>query len=752
LSCAGADGGGSEDKAQRSAQRTLPRVAPGITQRLTAIDQRDVERVTERDDVLTLEPIKTVIRNDGAEAVDWEVSVDQPWLVVPANWRGAIGSGSLACIEVAFDRDQIRGLTCGAHMAQLTLQAVAPGSDVQLDEPVTRAVVVTVLPSASDKDPVATRQEMGAIALYDFEVPGERVNDVSLTEPLLPLRIEDAEAVTWLQGRLRIDRPTRLVSMESAAKIARECEASNALTVEAWITPSAAFQVGPARIVTISKGNHQRSVTLGQGLSGDLADEVYNTRLRTTTTDANGMPHLATKSGSALARTQHVVFTRARDGVACMYVDGLLSSSATIGGALEGWDPSFRLALGNELGESRSWLGALHLVAMYPRALSASEVERLASLGPGDRQTGMLAVSPGAETSAQALRTESPIPTQFEYALRNVGTEAIEWRVTSSQDWATVAPDSGSLAPEQVATCLVQWNEETGKLGVGSHTTRLTFENLTNRLGDTTATVRLSITDPAALPPHDDQRPGAHNTGPSHPDLLQPSGSITVTEDGAIIENVIVRGMIDVLADNVTIRNFIIAGAGTTTYGIRAMAGKTGIVIEDGEVRRCKSAGLFGRGFTARRLNIHEMLRDGMKLEGDNLIEACWIHHLGTAEEAHADGNQTTTGHNIVLRGNYFEMPTGVAGYKTNATAFQRTDMGPISNFIIDSNWLDGGNYTVYFRGDAGGHSVTDCQLINNRFGRNYRYGVLSIVGSVHNLTITGNVWDDTGELMSINR
>jgi hypothetical protein len=42
----------------------------------------------------------------------------------------------------------------------------------------------------------------------------------------------------------------------------------------------------------------------------------------------------------------------------------------------------------------------------------------------------------------------------------------------------------------------------------------------------------------------------------------------------------------------------------------------------------------------------------------------------------------------------------------------------------------------------------TNARLINNRFGRNCRYGVLSTTGYVY---ISGNRWDDTDELMDIN-
>jgi len=182
-------------------------------------------------------------------------------------------------------------------------------------------------------------------------------------------------------------------------------------------------------------------------------------------------------------------------------------------------------------------------------------------------------------------------------------------------------------------------------------------------------------------------------------------------------------------------------------------SGNSGIVIEDGEIRRCVSCGLFGRGFTARRLNIWEMQRDGMKLEGNNLIEGCWIHQLGLAAGAHADGNQTRVGSNITMRGNNFDMPVNIpGGYRSNAASINQAELGNIENLHMDGNWLNGGNFTVYFLANASyGHALRNCSLTNNRFGREYRYGVLNRGGNIQNLQISGNVWDDSGDLMSIN-
>jgi hypothetical protein len=105
-------------------------------------------------------------------------------------------------------------------------------------------------------------------------------------------------------------------------------------------------------------------------------------------------------------------------------------------------------------------------------------------------------------------------------------------------------------------------------------------------------------------------KPGPHNTGPTAPDLPVPSGSISVREDGAVIENIFVSGTINVEAADVTIRNFKIDGGG-----------------------------------------------DAIKTTGNNLVESSWVHHLGMKPGSHADGNQTRSGDDIVFRRNFMDMP-----------------------------------------------------------------------------------------------
>ena len=102
----------------------------------------------------------------------------------------------------------------------------------------------------------------------------------------------------------------------------------------------------------------------------------FDVRLRTTSTDNNGQPSTAAADFFVTTKLTHVVFTRAQDGMAKIFVDGRPVVSATVAGAFNNWSDDFRLCIANELTGDRPWLGDLHLVAIYSRALTSGDVEQ----------------------------------------------------------------------------------------------------------------------------------------------------------------------------------------------------------------------------------------------------------------------------------------------------------------------------------------------------------------------------------------
>jgi hypothetical protein len=222
--------------------------------------------------------------------------------------------------------------------------------------------------------------------------------------------------------------------------------------------------------------------------------------------------------------------------------------------------------------------------------------------------------------------------------------------------------------------------------------------------------------------------------GPSNPALLEPSGTIEVSTNGTVIENVDITGYIHIRdgASNVTVRNFKIT---TTTYwGVFIREGSsTNILIEDGEIDGLNEGGdaVSGSNYTARRLYIHNMGGDAFKAMGNCLIEGCYVTDLGQAPGAHGDGVQgpwdAGTYPEVRIMYNNFLLNSG------SLTACVFTGEY-ITNVPVEGNRLSGGSYTIYCHPN---HHV-----VNNIFGRDDAYGVRT--GTCG--TWEGNVWADTGE------
>lgn len=151
-----------------------------------------------------------------------------------------------------------------------------------------RALDATTL--STDYEDGAAGQHDGLQAHYRFDAgEGAVVSDRSGQEPALDLHIADPNAVVWSSEGLTVLKDVRIATEGPAERLSRAIRASNAVTMQAWITPAKAIQSGPARIVTMSQDTSNRNVTLGH------AQSAYSVRLRTTGTSGNGMPDLQTQ-------------------------------------------------------------------------------------------------------------------------------------------------------------------------------------------------------------------------------------------------------------------------------------------------------------------------------------------------------------------------------------------------------------------------------------------------------------------------
>jgi len=251
-----------------------------------------------------------------------------------------------------------------------------------------------------------TRVTLDQQVLYTFEEgSGNTVLDISGVGELLNLQIANGNRVQWQAGALEVTGNTLIATSGAATKVIDAVTQSNEITVEAWITPINTTQSGPARIVSLSQDPYNRNMTLGQD------NAAYDIRLRTTGTDNNGRPSL-NASGTIDTSLSHVVYTRNNNGVAKLYVNNTQVGNRTVSGTMSSWDGGYKLAIANELTGDRNWLGTFHLVAIYSRALSASEVNQ--NYQSGENGDVVSNQQPVSSFTANPVTGEVPLSVNFD--------------------------------------------------------------------------------------------------------------------------------------------------------------------------------------------------------------------------------------------------------------------------------------------------------------------------------------------------
>jgi hypothetical protein len=245
------------------------------------------------------------------------------------------------------------------------------------------------------------------------------------------------------------------------------------------------------------------------------------------------------------------------------------------------------------------------------------------------------------------------------------------------------------------------------------------------------------------------ERPGPGNTGPSDRAALVPMTAEQVEalmRPGAVIEHVaITGGNLDVMASDVTLRNFTLDARGAA-FGVRSCGPDadcgtpadqtTGLVLEDGEIYGMATTGFWGREAALRRLDVHDSGSTALRPLGDVTIEASWWHHVGL-DGGTANGVLfgEAGGRNVTIRGNHCDLPASVAAPYGSSSCVIAGTGSPDVTVTVEDNWLTGGNNTV----ECNGHP--SMSVVGNRFGRDLRYRPVSRCP-----TAADNVWDDTGE------
>jgi hypothetical protein len=243
--------------------------------------------------------------------------------------------------------------------------------------------------------------------------------------------------------------------------------------------------------------------------------------------------------------------------------------------------------------------------------------------------------------------------------------------------------------------------------------------------------------------------PDADTTGVPRGVALRRSGSLTVRKPSAVIDARLVKGGITIAANNVTVkRTRIRVPSGAEGVGVTIEQGVTGTLIQDTEIAGSESfQGIQGGGFVARRVNIHGF-EHGVEIRGRAKVLDSYIsltdfrYPDGTVPHFDAVCGWSVNG--VVVRHNTLTAPPD----QTAAVNFTN-DFGSINDVLIDNNYLSGGGYALYVRGDASsphspalGKPVKNIRVTNNQFGTS-QWGHASVVQA--EISASGNIEQATG-------
>lgn len=280
-------------------------------------------------------------------------------------------------------------------------------------------------------------RRQNAVVLYEFkEGSGTTINDTSTIGTPLNLQIGRTAGVVWNPtGGIEFAQ-NFISSTAPATKIYNACKASKEMSVEIWLENTATAELlsgqypadipQPLRILSYSSGLNKTNFALGQ-FYDDVAKNQYMMGVRTNNntdakafltnavkTDANELILPSNDQDPAAERMQKVFFTLSKGQIASLYLSdrngNMYLSKTTSNGFttqdstkyFDQWDANSHLVLGNEFlsnisqlnvnyeyrkcdrtliatepncaSPNRYWRGRVHLVAVYCKAFSKTEI------------------------------------------------------------------------------------------------------------------------------------------------------------------------------------------------------------------------------------------------------------------------------------------------------------------------------------------------------------------------------------------
>jgi hypothetical protein len=246
--------------------------------------------------------------------------------------------------------------------------------------------------------------------------------------------------------------------------------------------------------------------------------------------------------------------------------------------------------------------------------------------------------------------------------------------------------------------------------------------------------------------------PGTSTTGSSG--TLTASGSITVTQDNTVIQNLKVTGTIYIQAKNVTIRNVqVVSGSSGTAIKVDGATFPGSSLTVSHVTVTCSNAGgttgieadskgtVGAVSLTVDHVNISQC-ENGFDADENFTITDSYIHDLSNTAESHTDGIQSAMSNNFVVEHNViYSMKLGSPAPDPDITNGDWTTSAMINapggaNGLFQHNLVAGGAYTYYCVRSG----VTNQRTLNNLFSTKYRSSV-GAFGPTADCGVSGNTF-----------
>ena len=237
--------------------------------------------------------------------------------------------------------------------------------------------------------------------------------------------------------------------------------------------------------------------------------------------------------------------------------------------------------------------------------------------------------------------------------------------------------------------------------------------------------------------------PSASNTGVPPGTTLRNSGGLSLRTDNQHVTGLNITGCVNVHARNVRITKSKI-NCGSPAYAIRTLNTAVNLIVEDVEINGLgqNAVTICCGNYTLRRVNMYGMT-DGPRLGTNTAVIDSYIHDLARLPGTHNDALQITGGSGVVVRHNTLQVYDAATRDPMNACIMVGSETAPsTNNMVFEDNYCDGGNWSIGVRTDL---VATNLVFRNNKFGRNYRYGIIARPNQRGITWERSNVWFNTG-------